>query len=135
MEIGRPSVFAVVQAPTSPVRGGAPVSLVAAAGAGDETFTAGPASGQTQRPLPPHGDPPPETGGGLTGVTEALYRLRTNWSPASHQGKSAIVALPRPDVIAAYHRDDVPQQASPAAVATADSVPNAVVPAHVDILT
>ncbi|MEO8213216.1 MAG: hypothetical protein ABI560_08485 [Myxococcales bacterium] len=128
-------MFSVVQAPTSPVRGGPPVALVTPAGAGGDTFTAGPASGQTQGPLPPDSDPPAETGGGLTGITEALYRLRTNWSPASHQGKSAIVALPRPDVIAAYHRDDVPPQASPAAVATADTVPNAVMPAHVDILT
>ncbi len=43
------------------------------------------------------------------GITEALYRLRVNWSPGLHQGKNAIVALPRPDVIKAYHRDDAPK--------------------------
>ena len=59
-------------------------------------------------------------------VTEALYRLQSNWSPALHEGKSAIAALPRPDVIAAYHRDDV---VAPVLAAEHDKV----IAGHVDI--
>jgi hypothetical protein len=66
----------------------------------------------TIAPQPSHDasqdDGVPDDGGGIVGLTEALYRLRTNWSPLSHAGKNAIVSLPRLDVIAAYHRNDPP---------------------------
>ena len=118
MRIEQSPALIAVLAPTSPVRARGPVASVAGAGAVGDIPTAGTDPDPKQGPPPPASDPiDPSlalgTGGGITGLSEALYRLRCNWSPASHQGKSAIVALPRPDVIAAYHRDDMPPLARP----------------------
>jgi hypothetical protein len=64
---------------------------------------------------------PSDDDSGWVGVNEALYRLRSNWSPASHAGANAIVSLPRPDVIAAYHHSEQakPLDAEAAAAAAA----------------
>jgi hypothetical protein len=63
---------------------------------------------------------------GWVGVNEALYRLRSNWSPASHAGGSATVSQPRPAVLAAYQVDQAPPPDGEAAAAAAA--------AHRDIL-
>lgn len=67
--------------------------------------------------------PPPDDGQtGWVAVNEALYRLRSNWSAASHEGESAVASLPRPDLIAAYDRDDAPSPAVEAERATVIAV-------------
>lgn len=94
--------------------------VVAANVARDTSFQRGGAALSTQ--------PPGDDGQtGWVAVHEALYRLRANWSAASHDGEKAVVSLPLPDVIAIYHRYDTPSPAAEAERAAA-------IAAHVDVI-